>query len=133
MKSKENRFYDNDNINSLNIVICEFLSDTFQNCPLEMRLKKSYYPNMSNIDPAYSFILRPDNFFLNKPEVRKILGNFRELKNQILKNQNITNDDSFVNPFMKKEKSDEDSDEDEEEEFEEDDEYMDLNIWEIYI
>ena len=132
MKSKENRFYDNDNINSLNIVICEFLSDTFQNCPLEMRLKKSYYPNMSNIDPAYSFILRPDNFFLNKPEVRKILGNFRELKNQILKNQNITNDDSFVNPFMKKEKSDEDSDEDEEEEFEEDDEYMDLNIWEIY-
>ena len=131
MTLKGNHFYDNDNIDSLNIIICEYLNDTFQNCPLEFRLKKSYLNNMMNIFPSYGFIIMPDENFLNKAEVRQILGNFRELKNQILKNQNVTNDDSFMNPFMKEEKNEDESDK-EEEEFEEDYEYMDLNIWEIY-
>ena len=132
MKSKGNRFYDNDNINSLNIIICQFLSDTFNNCPLENRLKESYSSNIINKQPSYGFILRPDDNFLNKLEVRKILGNFRELKNQILKNQNIPNDDSFLNPFVKEEKKEDNDNNIEKEEEEEDYEYMDIDIWEIY-
>ena len=132
MKIKNNHFFDNDNINILNITICQFLSDTFQNCPLEKRLKKSYSENMENINPSYSFILRPDEIFLNKFEVRKILGNFRELKNQIIKNQNIKNDDSFINPFLKEENDSDDTNIEKEEESEDDYEYMDINIWEMY-
>ena len=92
---------------------------------------------MSYITPVYSFILRPDENFLNKPEIRKMLGNFRELKNSILKIQNLSNDESFVNPFMKEEKKsfEEDYEDDEDEDEDEKDKYyeiMDMNIWEIY-
>ena len=134
MKIKQNHFFDNDNINLLNITICQFLTDTFTNCPLEKRLKESYSENMENINPSYSFILRPDETFLNKYEVRKILGNFRELKNQILKNQNIPKDASFINPFLKEENNSDHSDSEKEEETEEEDDhdYMDINIWEMY-
>ena len=134
MKSKENHFYDDDNIDSLNSIICQFLNDTFLNCPLEKRLEKSFF-EMSNIIPVYSFILRPDENFLNKPEIRKILGNFRELKNQIIKIQNLSNDDSFLNPFMKEEKKTFEEDYEEEEDEDDEDEYyeyMNMNIWEIY-
>jgi len=133
MKLKQNRFYDNDNIDLLNEIICQFLNDTFLNCPLESRLEKSY--NMINIYPAYSFILNCDEYFLNKAPVRKIIGKIRELKNQIIKNQNKSKDDSFYNPFMKKESREIESDTDydnEEEESEENIEHMDVNIWEVY-
>ena len=132
MKIKENHFFDSDNINLLNITICQFLEDTFQNCPLEKRLKISYSEQMENINPSYSFILRPDEIFMSKNEVRKIVGNYRELKNQILKNQNKTNDDSFINPFLKEENNSEDNDTEKEEESDEDFEYMNINIWEMY-
>ena len=134
MKLKANHFYDDDNIDSLNSIICQYLNDTFLNCPLEKRLEKSFY-DLGNIIPVYSFILRPDENFLNKPEIRKILGNFRELKNQIIKIQNLSNDDSFLNPFMKEDKKifeedyEEEEDEDNEDEYYE---YMNMNIWEIY-
>ena len=134
MKLKANHFYDDDNIDSLNSIICQYLNDTFLNCPLEKRLEKSFY-DLGNINPVYSFILRPDENFLNKPEIRKILGNFRELKNQIMKIQNLSNDDSFLNPFMKNEKKSIESDYEEDEDDDEEDEYyesMDTNIWEIY-
>ena len=135
MKLKANHFYDDDNIDSLNSIICQYLNDTFLNCPLEKRLEKSFY-DLGNIIPVYSFILRPDENFLNKPEIRKILGNFRELKNEIMKIQNLSNDDSFLNPFMKNEKKSIESDyeEDEDDDDEEDEYYesMDMNIWEIY-
>ena len=86
MKLKQNRFYDNDNIDLLNEIICQFLNDTFNNCPLDSRLEKSY--SLTNINPVYSFILNCDEYFLNKAPVRKIIGKIRELKNQIIKNQN---------------------------------------------
>ena len=133
MKLKQNRFYDNDNIDLLNEIICQFLNDTFLNCPLESRLEKSF--NMINIYPAYSFILNCDEYFLNKAPVRKMIGKIRELKNQIIKNQNKSKDDSFYNPFMKKESREIESDTDydnEEEESEENIEHMDVNIWEVY-
>ena len=135
MKLKGNRFYDNDNIALLNKIICQYISDTFRNCPLEFRLEKSYSKEMINISPAHSFILFCDENFLNKTQVKKILGKIRELKNQTLKNQKVSNDISFLNPFMKKENNENENDtdeDDEEEEFEEENEYMDLNIWEIY-
>ena len=135
MKLKQNRFYDNDNIDLLNEIICQFLNDTFNNCPLDSRLEKSY--SLTNINPVYSFILNCDENFLNKAKVRKIIGKIRELKNQIIKNQNKSKDVSFYNPFMKKEKNENESDidddnEEEESEEEEDNEHMDVNIWEIY-
>ena len=77
MKLKQNRFYDNDNIDLLNEIICQFLNDTFNNCPLDSRLEKSY--SLTNINPVYSFILNCDENFLNKAKVRKIIGKIREL------------------------------------------------------
>ena len=134
MKMKESRYFDNDNIDILNTVICQYLKDAFIDMPLELRLKKSYSKDIIKINPAYSFIIVPDENFLNKPEVRKILGNFRELKNQILKNQNQRTDDSFINPIVKDDESDDNynSENYENDELEDDYEYMDLNIWEIY-
>ena len=88
---------------------------------------------MININPSYSFILTPDEEFLNKFEIKKIMGKLRDLKNQILRNQNTANDDSFISPFMKEEETDNENDN--EEEYENDYEYMDMmdmNIWEKY-
>ena len=138
MKLKESHFYDNDNIIELNKLVCQFLDDSFRNSPLTERLTISYKKNMEKIKPSYSFILYPDEHFLNMKEVREILGNFRDLKKQIMINQNDNEKNSF-NPFFT------DDSEDEEEEGEKGDnedgvenenkydyEYMDMNIWEIY-
>ena len=136
MKLKEHRFYDNDNIDDLNILICQYLDDSFRNFPLTDRLTISYQKNMEEIKPSYSFILYTDDHFLNTDEVRDILGNFRELKKQIMKNQK--DDEKFFNPILKDETSDDDffeEDEDNEDnKYEEiyDFEDMDKNIWELY-
>ena len=137
LKLKENRFYDNDNIDELNDLICQCLDDSFRNCPLTERLTISYNQNMDELKPSFSFILYPEEEFLNTDEVREILGNFRELKKQIMKNQ--SDNESFLNPFFK-EDSDDSYEEDYEgtdDEFDEDydyeyNEYMDMNIWQIY-
>ena len=133
MKLIEKRFYDNDNISELNNIICQYLDDSFRNCPLTDRLSISYKQNMEEIKPSYSFILYPDEQFLNSFQVRKILGNFRELKKQIMINQK--DDDSFLNPFLKdnsSESSEESEDDDDLYEDNYDYEYMDMNIWEMY-
>ena len=133
LKVKETRFYDNDNIDELNALICQCLDDSFRNYPLTERVSISYQQNMEEITPSYSFILYPDDEFLNTDEVREILGNFRELKKQIMKNQN--DNESFLNPFFKEDSSDSDeegSGEEDEDEDNYDYEYMDMNIWEIY-
>ena len=135
MTLKEHRFYDNDNIDDLNVLICQFLDDSFRNSPLTDRLTISYKKNMEEIKPSYSFILYTDEYFLNTNEVRDILGNFRELKKQIMKNQN--DDESFFNPILKDDSSDnmsEEEDDNDDNEYEDiyDFENMDMNIWEIY-
>ena len=84
---------------------------------------------MININPSYSFILTPDEEFLNKFEIKKIMGKLRDLKNQILRNQNTANDDSFISPFMKEEETDNENDNEEEYEYMD---MMDMNIWEKY-
>ena len=106
MKLKEHRFYDNDNIDDLNIFICQYLDDSFRNFPLTDRLTISYQKNMEEIKPSYSFILYTDEHFLNTDEVRDILGNFRELKKQIMKNQK--DDERFFNPILKDDSSNDD-------------------------
>ena len=135
MKLIEKRFYDNDNIDELNIIICQYLDDSFRNTPLTERLSLSYKQNMEEIKPSYSFILYPDEQFVNCNQVRGILGNFRELKKQIMVNQKDS--ESFLNPFLKDNSSDdseEESEDDDDDEYEDnyDYEYMDTNIWEIY-
>ena len=136
MKLKEHRFYDNDNIDDLNILICQYLDDSFRNFPLTDRLTISYQKNMEEIKPSYSFILYTDDHFLNTDEVRDILGNFRELKKQIMKNQK--DDEKFFNPILKDDTSDDDffeeDEDDEDNKYEEiyDFEDMDKNIWELY-
>ena len=67
MKMKDSRYYDNDNIDILNTVICQYLKDAFIDMPLELRLKKCYSKDIIKINPAYSFIIVPDENFLNKP------------------------------------------------------------------
>ena len=131
MKLKESRFYDNDNIDELNELICQFLDDSFRNYPLTKRLTISYKQKMEKIKPSYSFILHTDEKFLNTNEAREILGNFRELKKQIMINQN--DNENFFNPFFKEESDDTESEEEEDgDEDKYDFEYMDMNIWEIY-
>ena len=131
MKLKECRFYDNDNIDELNELICQFLDDSFRNYPLTKRLTISYKQKMEKIKPSYSFILHTDEKFLNTNEAREILGNFRELKKQIMINQN--DNENFFNPFFKEESDDTESEEEEDgDEDKYDFEYMDMNIWEIY-
>ncbi len=115
MKLKESHFYDSDNIIELNKLVCHFLDDSFRNSPLTERLTISYKKNMEKIKPSYSFILYPDEHFLNMKEVREILGNFRDLKKQIMINQNDNEKNSF-NPFFKEDSEDEDEEEEEEEE-----------------
>ena len=117
----------------LNILICQCLDDSFRNYPLTKRLILSYKENMEKIKPSYSFILYPDEQFLNTSEVREILGNFRELKMQIMKNQN--DEESFFSPLFKddsnvEEEEESELDEDESKDYYEDN--MDINIWESY-
>ena len=133
MISKQNRFYDNDNIDILNTLICQYLDNSFRNYPLTERLIISYNKNMEEIKPSYSFILYPDENFLNSDEVKQILGNFRELKKQIMVNQNYN--ENFFNPFFKDDLSDDEDfteSDDENDEYEDNYEYMDTNIWENY-
>ena len=90
---------------------------------------------MEEIKPSYSFILYPDEHFMNSDEMRKILGNFRELKKQIMKNQN--DDDSFFSPLFKDDSSEENEEENEDDEIdniyeEYFDDNMDMNIWQNY-
>ena len=99
---------------------------------------------MEEIKPSYSFILNPDEKFLNSEEVKHILGNFRDLKKQIMMNQNYTG--NFFNSFFKDDSSDEDDDNDDDDndndddddyynnsiDKEEDNENMDVNIWKNY-
>ena len=139
MKMKENRFYDNDNIEELNLLICQYLDNSFRNCLLTERLTLSYEQNMEEIRPSYSFILYPDEQFTNSEEVRRILGNFRELKKHIMKNQ--SDEVSFFNPILKDDSNEENEEEDEEDEGDEKeniyednyyDDNMDINIWKNY-
>jgi len=88
---------------------------------------------MEEIKPAYSFILYPDEDFLNSKEVKQILGNFRELKKQIMMNQNYSG--SFFNSFFKDDLSDDEDDDDyynQSNDDEENYENMDINIWKNY-
>ena len=105
------------------------------------RLSISYKENLEEIKPSYSFILYPDEKFLNSEEVKHILGNFHELKKQIMMNQNYSG--NFFNSFFKDDSSDEDNDDDndddDDEDYydqsndkEEDNENMDVNIWKNY-
>ena len=99
---------------------------------------------MEEIKPSYSFILNPDEKFLNSEEVKQILGNFRDLKKQIMMNQNYSG--NFFNSIFKDDSSDEDDDNDDDDndndddddyynnsiDKEEDNENMDVNIWKNY-
>ena len=134
MQLKESHFYDNDNINELNELVCQLLDDSFRKYPLTERLAISYKENMEKIKPSYSFILYPDEQFLKKKKVKEILGNFRELKKQIMLNQN-DNEKNIFNPFFKEDSIEEGEEENNDDGINEkkcDYEYMDTNIWEIY-
>ena len=126
MQLKESHFYDNDNINELNELVCQLLDDSFRKYPLTERLAISYKENMEKIKPSYSFILYPDEQFLKKKKVKEILGNFRELKKQIMLNQN-DNEKNIFNPFFKEDSIEEGEEENNDDGINEKNAIM--NIW----
>ena len=132
MNLKENHLYDNDHIDELNILICQCLDDSFRNYPLTERLTISYNEKMEEVKPSYSFILYPDEHFLKTEEVRAILGNFKELKKQIMKNQD--DDERFFSLFLKDDSTDEESEDNDDDDNDDniDFENMGLTIWERY-
>ena len=83
-------FKEKDIIESLKRYVMIYMSKMFQSVKLDKRIEKSYEKEMCSINCFYSLVVEMNQKFKVKPIISQKLKNFRNIKNEIMKNLNLT-------------------------------------------
>ena len=83
-------FKEKDIIESLKRYVMIYMSKMFQSVKLDKRIEKSYEKEMCSINCFYSLVVEMNQKFKAKPIISQKLKNFRNIKNEIMKNLNLT-------------------------------------------